>query len=100
MVNSMETELTMLKWGGRKEEGQGGLDLDRFKNHKSEILVRCVGLKIGKRGCFLGIYLFWRFDGTFLRRKHQGRAVSIQAGDLEKVKANAGHRFRSHDRRR
>lgn len=54
------------------------LDLNQFKNHKSDILVRCVGLKTGKRCCFLGIYLFWRSDGTFLWRRHQGGQLVIQ----------------------
>ena len=99
-MNSMEAELAVMKQGVRKRGSQVSLDLNRFKNHKSEILVRCVGLKSGKRGCFLGVHLFWRSDGAFLRR-HQGGQLVIQdwsSRERSKVKVNARDRFRRHER--
>lgn len=65
-----------MKWGVRKKKSEVSLDLNQFKNHKSEILVSSVGLKSEKRGCFLGIHLFWRSDAAFLRR-HQGGQLVI-----------------------
>lgn len=78
------------------------LDLNQFKNHKSEILVGCVGLKIGKRACFLGIYLFWRSDGTFLQRRHQGGQLIIQgwsSGEKSSLETDLGVMREGADRR-